>query len=63
MDTTDAQVSLGSDGIIESHPNQTNTGESIPIAEKPTIITQSPVTNKSSVKILTLLSLSIDLNV
>jgi len=45
MDTTDAQVSLGSDGIIESHPNHTNVEES-------TTKTRSPTINKTSVEIL-----------
>jgi len=37
MDTTDAQVSLGSDGIIESHPNHTNVEESTTKTRSPTI--------------------------
>jgi len=42
MDTTDAQVSLGSDGIIESHLNHTNVEES-------TTKTRSPTINKTSI--------------
>lgn len=52
MDTTDAQVSLGSDGIIESHPNHTNVEES-------TTKTRSPTINKTSVEILFFLSNSL----
>lgn len=44
METSDAQVSLGSDGIIESNPTLTSTNETTPATEIP-----SPITNKTSV--------------
>ncbi|UJR37367.1 hypothetical protein I4U23_030075 [Adineta vaga] len=49
MDTSDAQVSLGSDGIIESHNTYVpNNHESASVTEKSTKV-QSPVQNKTSV--------------
>jgi hypothetical protein len=44
MDTSDAQASLGSDGLIESHPHPT------PVIESTTV--QSPTSSKITVNIL-----------
>ncbi len=51
MDTSDAQVSLGSDGIIESHPTSALIIESTSASEKSTKV-QSPTQSKISVSIL-----------
>ena len=56
MDTSDAQASLGSDGIIESHPTPIPSNhEPIPASEASTKLL-SPVQNKTTV-----LSLSFDI--
>jgi hypothetical protein len=54
MDTSDAQASLGSDGIIESHPTSVLMIESTSTIEKSTTATtvQSPTQPKILVNIL-----------
>jgi hypothetical protein len=54
MDTSDAQASLGSDGIIESHPTSVLMIESTSTIEKSTTTTtvQSPPQPKILVNIL-----------
>jgi hypothetical protein len=42
MDTSDAQVSLGSDGILESHPTSALATEPTSVSEKPTKVS-SPI--------------------
>jgi hypothetical protein len=51
MDTSDAQASLGSDGIIESHPTSALIIESASVSEKSTKA-QSPIQSKISVNVL-----------
>jgi len=51
MDTSDAQVSLGSDGILESNPTSALATEPTSVSEKPTKVS-SPTQNKISVSIL-----------
>ena len=52
MDTTDAQASLGSDGIIESHPSSALMIESTSVIETTTTTVQSPTQQKVIVSIL-----------
>jgi len=50
MDTSDAQASLGSDGIIESYPASSHVIESTSVIETSTKI-QSPIQSKISVNV------------
>ena len=50
MDTADAQASLGSDGIIESHPTSALMIECASVITTSTT-TQSPIQQKSAVRI------------
>jgi hypothetical protein len=51
MDTSDAQASLGSDGIIESHPRSALLIESTSATEKSSDV-PSPTQSKASVNLL-----------